>query len=1310
MPFYFVYKEKVTMSDFIEIGKNRFDLSKLKAIKKEDIEKLNDKKLMALFEVIAGNDGLADTSEISLFANKLKASDGNNDNIIDKKEFKQFKKDNKEFLDNIKVDQESIAKLFDISISQPDETSEMTGKLSDLFGEDFDLDEFFAALGHEKTEDEIQTETIDFIYSEYSNGLKLLEDYDPGLISKGYNAVKEFLKSDLSKSNVKKQLYVKQETSILLSKAKNGTLTKREYYQSLKEVLFDIFPNLDSLSSERKEELRTRIDTLSPSQVARNISDILRLPNPDDKSYQSMLSTYVELFASETSITQSVDTTAYEQRIHSETKSIAQPYNLQGGEELMTFEEVFEDRYQKPYDSEKYEQLVDARNKLMMMSSSRASYNELYNLLHPAIVNGEGLQEPGHGQQSELIQSSAVYNLQNTIMSALNKLGYTDDALKTEFMRKVLNSDSIEIKNGQFTSNVDSASPFQYPKTDSLYNLTNIARQLLSYVEKNAPTEDEITSQSAIVESRYREVFGNKDTDSLVNAFIQDSESVVSTVRTGVEAAGVAAMVVGMFVCTPLAVGGAIAGGVGGIAVEGVNELGRKEISGEKMKELGKELALNAALFASGLGATKAGLAAKALLVAKNCPRLVACIADVGVDVTLSAISNLILTGDLALEQEGIAQIVSFIAGKYKAGRFGRGKISRQDVNPFNNPMGNKALDNLAKTDPELYEDFKFLRNNNMLPSTTLADVFINPKASLSEGMKSDIRTLAAAARNKVKPIDAFIPKYKTLEEAVSMRKLGETFCVGNSKNVYIMGNNGAVKLDIDRETYFSLFPPLVSAKSQQGNLGDCYLISGLIDACMSNPQAKVELLKCYHQKGSDIVFDVGSYYAKLSDRLDSSINYENYNALLDDMPQQIVFKNAKNRSSKLSGQTLSGAMGLKIAEQAMGYKIAAKTVALNMLKNHKSNAEIKEVMQELAKIFENDAYKPSDKCLQVLKDVYKNTSMGKSLLDPKYPSNLKTSILVSIDEFDALRTRFSGKGDSPVFVSVGLFGLSKSAYRTNLSLTELVNGNYANNPNYIITASAVPGKNGLLDTLSALSGVGERGKYTLSPGHAYRIAGIDNTNKMVSIVNPWDTSKIIKLTFEQYQKYFGSHAAVVDITKTVQSERIPALVEKVENSGLQSKAKNGRYYDNDELIELYFSSIKDVEFSKPTVVDFEDNLCSDIILQNKKVAAFEAKVRTKSDFNPCYKAQLDRGYEEGMLEPVVDAMSKFLDNYSVADNIKVQLMSIKKPAADYIFMLEQAPNVISRLLAKGYNESSIVNIVTRITKENFNSMKGLWS
>ena len=85
--------------------------------------------------------------------------------------------------------------------------------------------------------------------------------------------------------------------------------------------------------------------------------------------------------------------------------------------------------------------------------------------------------------------------------------------------------------------------------------------------------------------------------------------------------------------------------------------------------------------------------------------------------------------------------------------------------------------------------------------------------------MKKDIKTMAAAVRSGTKPIDSFIPQYKTINEAIQKHKAGETFSLQGTKEVYIMSETGPVKLDMDRETYFNLFPPITSAKSQQGNI-----------------------------------------------------------------------------------------------------------------------------------------------------------------------------------------------------------------------------------------------------------------------------------------------------------------------------------------------------------------------------------------------------------------------------------------------------------------------------------------------------------
>ncbi len=90
------FKGKI-VSDFINIGKNSFDLSKLAELNKSDIEKLNDKKLLAIFNAINSDENeILDADEISVFAKKLLDFDRNQDGKISKREFRKFLKENKD--------------------------------------------------------------------------------------------------------------------------------------------------------------------------------------------------------------------------------------------------------------------------------------------------------------------------------------------------------------------------------------------------------------------------------------------------------------------------------------------------------------------------------------------------------------------------------------------------------------------------------------------------------------------------------------------------------------------------------------------------------------------------------------------------------------------------------------------------------------------------------------------------------------------------------------------------------------------------------------------------------------------------------------------------------------------------------------------------------------------------------------------------------------------------------------------------------------------------------------------------------------
>ena len=60
-----------------------------------------------------------------------------------------------------------------------------------------------------------------------------------------------------------------------------------------------------------------------------------------------------------------------------------------------------------------------------------------------------------------------------------------------------------------------------------------------------------------------------------------------------------------------------------------------------------------------------------------------------------------------------------------------------------------------------------------------------------------------------------------------------------------------------------------------------------------------------------------------------------------------------------------------------------------------------------------------------------------------------------------------------------------------------------------------------------------------LVPGHAYSISSVDAEKRMVNLANPWDTSKPIELTFDQFKENFsGFNAIRIDSAKLLSSMR----------------------------------------------------------------------------------------------------------------------------------------------------------------------------
>jgi hypothetical protein len=82
----------------------------------------------------------------------------------------------------------------------------------------------------------------------------------------------------------------------------------------------------------------------------------------------------------------------------------------------------------------------------------------------------------------------------------------------------------------------------------------------------------------------------------------------------------------------------------------------------------------------------------------------------------------------------------------------------------------------------------------------------------------------------------------------------------------------------------------------------------------------------------------------------------------------------------------------------------------------------------------------------------------------------------------------------------------------------------------HIATASTSVPESKLLKTMADITGGIYKGKDTLNllvTYHAYSISNVDSGKKIVILNNPWNTSKTIKLTFDQFKKNFDQIGAI---------------------------------------------------------------------------------------------------------------------------------------------------------------------------------------
>ena len=1101
---------------------------------------------------------------------------------------------------------------------------------------------------------------------------------EQGCISKAYNSVKEYFDAEMSLSSVCRVIYAEKTTADLLQKAQDGTLTKEEYWKTKISSAIDMLTGGRDLTDEERACLEERFAQYTPEELNALIDKIKYTNNED---YPKLTAQVDKLVEEGRRLIQSRGTDSSSVEFSENPNSIRALMKTTSAKELMSFEDVWKAERGVEFSPEAIKQYDEAMAEYATVSMLDAKNKQIHDILKDSMVLVKGNNENAVDPR---IREAGEKRLETDLLTVLKSL-YGNDEAKINAQLQAVSDGAVGYKDGKLIYN-------EFSKNNKSYALLNTAQKFLDKVDANY---EKVKGQYSVEDyknkmaSAYEQAYGRKNAAQLAKAFENDQEAVVGKVRTGVEYAGMGVMVAGMFICTPMALAGGLTASFGGIGVEALNEATRKQgLSEEAKQKITQELMTNAALFAVGGVAGKMGSSAKAALLAQKCPTLMACIADIGVDATMSMLGDMVLTGEIDIEGEGLSQVMSILAGHIRAGKFGKSAISRQDLSPSKNPAFNRALEEMKRTDPEVYKDYELLRNKNMLPDN-IANMFMNPKnGKINENLKKDISKMADCVRKGIDPKDAFVPKMKNLEQASKMKKQGEVFSLEGTNDLYIMDETGPVKLDMDRDTYYSLFPPLQQYCTNQGALGDCYFISAVLDASMNNPKAKVEFLKMFRQDGNDIIFE-----NKFSDNPD-----------LDNFPAEIRFKNAQKRT--YTGQKgLAGSIGMQIAEQAYGYKLAINILASEMEYNNVPKEQREKMYKELQKVVENPDYKPSKELNEMLADIMKNDYEDKD----KY-KNITADTPNLVEKF---REYAIGNGGNPTSTIMDFFGLDSSSVRIeNISSAQRIEDvlkAHKSDPNVIMTAST-DFKTKMPSELKMLFGINDDGKNILVSNHAYRIESYDVDKKTVSVVNPWDTTKTVELTFEQFAKYFDS-VAFVDLSKKTASTLSSEMKSKAQELNIPIKAKSGRFYSSEEFIEKYAEKLeKEKHLSRPKTeiigADY-DYKKEKVFWENEAAAELLHKIDNVWVRKAVLHALVSNcEVNSPEFKKLIKNLEAIIKNSDIEVLTMLDILDVKH--SDFEFMIEKAVEIIPKLKQKG-SDYDIETILLNISKENYDEMKKLW-
>lgn len=495
--------------------------------------------------------------------------------------------------------------------------------------------------------------TINYIGNSTKQSIKAFKDAseNEGVVSKGYNSVKEFFDTKLAKSSVARGLYAEQTGVYLMDRANKGDLTKNEYYDSKMNLLMKLVPGSQTMSDSDKAILREKFSIYSPEDLNKHID---QLKTCSDETYQALGKAAKKAIKQE----KAFNVQPIEGNNRLKKHSIDNSYHIQGGDELITFEEVFASERVAEYKKENIEKFNEKSNQLTLATTVQEKNDSLHKLLDENISL---LRENNEFSVSKEAADASNMRMETSFVQSMKSL-YGDDSEKiNDAMKKLNGGDSITYENGKLKYS-------EFAQGTKSYGLASMAEKLLAKTDENCKKVmggKKLEDYEQDYANTYLKTYGEKNAKELTQAYTNDQEGFVQKTKMAVQVGGMVVAVGGLFVPGPgwVATAGVATSTFGGTAVGALNEATRKNGMSEDAKnEIKKEIGMNIAFLGLGVGAGALGTTARAALVAKNCPKMVAFVGEYGTNAVASLIGDMALNGELDLKQESFGQAMILIS------------------------------------------------------------------------------------------------------------------------------------------------------------------------------------------------------------------------------------------------------------------------------------------------------------------------------------------------------------------------------------------------------------------------------------------------------------------------------------------------------------------------------------------------------------------------------------------------------------------------------------------------------------------------